>query len=197
MNRKYLTASFNVFIFIISSIIYLYINKYIGLLNNTTIIFLFLCFLFSFFIFAKMYFSKTNIIYNIGMIICFILNCLFIHQIITISNNYSFIKNYLNNNQYITYNVLVLKKTPTYNNIYKLENKKIGTIYGSDQLIINNIKYEQKDYKTINKLMIALENAQIQSIILTDEDLILLKEQNNLTYSQLRTIHQFRFTKNS
>ena len=70
-----------------------------------------------------------------------------------------------------------------------MENKTIGSTIDNPKLDTN--KYNFKTYENINDLTEAIQNAEIQSIILSNEDIDNLKITNNNIYGKIKIIYSY------
>ncbi len=189
MKKKLLLGAANINLLIILSILIILMYNYIGLLNivSTVLISILILIIISTIIFT--YLSNKIKIYNVGAYICFMLNIILIYLISTTNLEYNFFNNYIKGNVYTTYNVIVLRKNVLYNNISKLENKTIG--YIEEDPKIDQNKYNIKKYDNLNEMTQAIEKAEVQSIVLSDEDLEVVKEYNNYFYNQTKVIYSY------
>ena len=189
MKKKYLLGAININLLILLSILIIIMYKYIGILNIAKTILLSVLLLIIITILIFTYLSNKIKIYNVGAYICFMLNIIFLYLISTTNVEYNFFNNYLKGNVYTTYNVIVLRKNVLYNNISKLENKTIG--YIEEDPKIDQNKYTIKKYNSINEMTTAIENAEVQSIILSDENMEIVKEYDNYFYNQTKVIYSY------
>lgn len=174
MIKKYILASLNIIIFLISLIIYiiglLYIKPFTSLKSIIIIISLTAIFISS----IILYFNKKIKLYNIGIFITFLLNIILIYNIIDLNIKYSYINNlFTNKYEYIEYTIYVQKKNVIYSDISKLNNKKIGTISNNKNInaYLNNIiNIECINYDNIDDLTYAIENGIVQSVILNKKE---------------------------
>lgn len=130
------------------------------------------------------YFSKKNIIYNIGIIFTIIITVICLFESNNLNNTYSYIENlFYNNYKYDTYDIYVNKKNTKYSNINKLEGKKIGMLSKNSRNIkayLNNISnIEYVTYYSSEELINALNNYEVQSIIISEEDYKNISNQDN------------------
>lgn len=190
MKKKYLYGAFNLFIFFTSNIIFYFMLSYIDILSKYNAIYITI-FIFLLIFLKNTYFSHRSNIYNIGMFICFFFNCILIFQIYSYNIKYDFLNNFLKGNNYTTYNVVVFKKNTGYNNIFKLNNKSFGFIQ-KEQKELDCISYNLQIYPNLTSSINALNNAQIQSLVLDDKKLNILKIKNPIFYSKIRIIYSFR-----
>lgn len=132
-----------------------------------------------------LYFSKISKLYNLGVLLTFIINITCIYNIYKLNNEYKYIENIFNNEyKYVTYNIYVQKKNTSYNELEKLSGKKIGLLTNK-----NNIKYHLNQkaniecikYRTIEELAESLKSGEIQSIILNENEYNLLEKYTDLT----------------
>ncbi len=193
MRKKYLLGAMNISLLILLAIILLIAYNYIGIFKKTETILFIITSIIIVTIIIKTYLSKKNIVYNIGIYTCFMLNIIFIYLINSANIEYNFINNYIKGNVYTTYNIIVLRKNVLYNNISKLENKTIGSTSPNPKLDTN--KYKIKLYNNINDLTEAIQNAEIQSIILSNEDIYNLKKYNSNTYGKFKIIYTYNDVK--
>ena len=189
MNKKYLLGAMNISLLFLLAIILIISYNYIGIFNQKETILFIISTIIIITILIKTYLSKKSAIYNMGVYTCFMLNIIFIYLINSANIEYNFIENYIKGNVYTTYNVIVLRKNVLYNNISKLENKTIGSTIDNPKLDTN--KYNFKTYENINDLTEAIQNAEIQSIILSNEDIDNLKITNNNIYGKIKIIYSY------
>ena len=126
MKKKYLYGALNSQLSIILFILLAAITYYIKLLKVNQLITYSFIFLILHLLLTKMYLSPKQIPYNCSIFLTFIINIIIINSFVLLNLHYNFIENFLNNKTYTTYNLIVLKKTTTYNTIDKLENKNQG-----------------------------------------------------------------------
>ena len=193
MKKKYLLGAMNISLLILLAFILVISYNYIGIFKKTETILFLITTLIIVAIIIKTYLSKKNIIYNIGIYTCFMLNIIFLYLINSANIEYNFINNYIKGNVYTTYNIIVLRKNVLYNNISKLENKTIGSTIANPKLDTN--KYNIKMYDNTNDLTEAIQNAEIQSIILSNEDVKNLKIYNKNIYGKLKIIYSYNDVK--
>ena len=171
MTKKYILASLSICILIINIILYLVALHSINLyqLSKDTIITIFLISILVISILT--YLSKHNTIYNSGILLTIITNIILINSIYNLNQDYSYLNNlYTNTYEYKDYSVYVQKKNTIYNDISKLENKKIGILdnnYNNTCSIIQKeITIECINYKDISSLEESLQNGEIQAFII-------------------------------
>ena len=193
MKKKYLLGAINITLLILLAIILLISYNYIGIFNKTQTILFIIATLVIVTIIIKTYLSRRNPIYNIGAYTCFMINIIFIYLINRANVEYNFIDNYIKGNVYTTYNIIVLRKNVLYNNISKLENKTIGSTIENPKL--DTDKYNIKMYENTEDLTEAIQNAEIQSIILSKEDFNSLKNSNKNVYGKLKIIYSYNDVK--
>lgn len=191
MNKKFILSTISIYLSIFSFILLLIgiittqiINKFLFI---TTITISSIAILIT----IITYFSKSKNIYNIGVFISLILNIIFIYNINILNQKYSYILNFFNKEyKYTSYNVYVQKKTPIYSNISKLNNKKIGTLNKNSENIaiyLNDyVNIELKTYNSIDEIINAIENGEIQSFIIDEKD---YKDINSKTKEKIRNIY--------
>lgn len=185
MTKKYILSSISIMSFIYLQILLLLGLSLINLLSFPFIILISLTTIIMTILILKLYFSKKVKIYNLGVILTLILNIISIYNIYNLNNEYKYIENIINKEyKYVTYNVYVQKKNTVYNELEKLSGKKIGLLTNK-----NNINYHlnQKTniecikYKTVEELANAIDNGEIQSFILSENEYQLLEKYTNLT----------------
>ena len=126
MIKKYILASLNIYLLIITSLIYIIglitINIYPTSINYIVTISLAIATTIT----LICYLNKKKSIYNLGVILTFIFNTITIYNIIELNTNYEYLNNIVTNKyEYKKYDVYVQKKNTKYNEIEKLNNKKI------------------------------------------------------------------------
>jgi hypothetical protein len=189
MKKKYLLGAINITLLFLLAIILLISYNYIGIFSSKETILFIIAMLIVLSIIVYTYLSKKTFVYNVGIYTCFMLNIIFIYLINSANLEYNFINNYIKGNVYTTYNIIVLRKNVLYNNISKLENKTIG--YIEEDPKIDQNKYTIKKYNSINEMTTAIENAEVQSIILSDENMEIVKEYDNYFYNQTKVIYSY------
>ncbi len=145
------------------------------------------------------YLSKKSLTYNIGIIFTIILTLICLSKVDSLNKTYSYLENiYSNKYQYTTYEVYVNKKNPTYNNLKKLTGKKIGMLKTNNYNVkeyLNNISdIEYITYNTSDELISALNNYEVQSIIISKEDYNNITNQDS-TKSKLTSIYESKIKK--
>lgn len=199
MNKKYFLASLNIALLILLFLIFiigLYQIKYISNFKSITLT----CFMISIIILSiYLYLNKNIKLYNIGIFITFLLNVTLCYSIYDLNQKYDYISNIIEKKyQYNTYNVYVQKKNVIYSDIEKLNGKKIGTLSNTQNisLLLNSkIKIECKKYNNVDELIYAIENGEIQSIILTNSQYNLLQEETDIN-DKLRNIYSVKIKEN-
>ena len=185
MTKKYILSSVSIMLFIYLQILLILGLSFINLLSIPYIILVSLTIIVLTILILKLYFSKKVKIYNTGVIITILLNIISINNIYNLNNEYKYIENIFHNEyKYVTYNLYVQKKNTTYNELNKLSGKKTGLLTNK-----NNITYHlnQKTniecikYKTIEDLAEAINNGEIQSFILNENEYQLLEKYTDLT----------------
>ena len=174
MAKKYTLAAILINIFTICFFLLL-----IGLINtqNINIIYIILIiisFIVTLFLIIKSYLSIKNSIYNIGIFYTILSIIILIYNISELNNKYSYIENIFKNEYtYPTYNIYVRKKNTMYNDISKLNGKKIGLLNENEEYVkeyldqIGNINYSE--YNTVDELVYAINNGEIQSFIISND----------------------------
>lgn len=193
MKKKYLLGAINITLLFLLAIILLISYNYIGIFSSKETILFIIAMLIVLSIIVYTYLSKKTFVYNVGIYTCFMLNIIFIYLINNANLEYNFINNYIKGNVYTTYNIIVLRKNVLYNNISKLENKIIGS--KTDNTKLDKNKYKIKVYDNTYDLTDAIQNAEIQSIILSDEDIEYLKNNNNGIYGKFKIIYSYNDVK--
>jgi hypothetical protein len=194
MIKKYLLASINIYILIINIIIYIIGLIYIDLLPITKDLIIIIVATILIILSMFSYFNKNNHIYNSGILITIILNVIIIYSINNLNNNYDYLNNIINKKyHYETYEIYVLKKTPTYNDISTLNNKKIGILSNNSENVCNylnnKIKIECKTYKSINEINEAITTGEIQSFSIAKNKYSKI-DTNNILKKQSRKIDE-------
>ena len=133
-------------------------------------------------------------IITIFILITIILNVILIYSINNLNNNYDYLNNIINKKyHYETYEIYVLKKTPTYNDISTLNNKKIGILSNNSENVCNylnnKIKIECKTYKSINEINEPITTGEIQSFSIAKNKYSKL-DTNNILKKQSRKIDE-------
>ena len=185
MTKKFILNAILINICILSYIILLIGLISIKNLSLIAIIIISIIYLIALIFILYCYLSKKNIIYNIGIIFTIILTLICLSNINNLNKTYSYIENIFNNKyEYQTYEIYVNKKTTKYSNITKLNGKKIGMLTSNKYNVkkyLNNISdIEYVTYETSDELIIALNNYEVQSIIISEEDYQNIDNQNNL-----------------
>lgn len=196
MNKKYIIESINIYLLIIqivtlligiitTQIVSIYKAVLSGLLIALIITSTIIC-----------YFTKKKVIYNIGVLLTILCNIIFFFFIIEINSKYDYIDNIkYNKYTYEIYNVYVQKRNPIYNEISKLENKKIGMLKENNnnikERLASEISIKYKVYNNINELEKAIQNGEIQAFIIKEAIYNNIKEEGinlkDLTRSIYRT----------
>lgn len=195
MIKQYILASLNILIFLIATFIYSLGLFTIGINENTKSISITILLALLLILSIKLYFSKKTTLYNIGTFLTFILNVTLIYNIYNLNNEYKYIENLFNKQyQYTTYNVYVLKSTPTYNNLQSLSNKKIGSLNNNTtnikEYLKENSNIEYIQYNSIYELEYAIQNGEIQSIILSQKQYDNLNKEKTDIKKEIRSIYQ-------
>ena len=141
---------------------------------------------------------SKRILFNIlSIIIYFILVIICILGINIGSSTLSFLNNAFNNNtvEINTYNVIILKNK--YEDIYKLNNKKIGYYLEDNdkEEVLNNIddliKVDKISYEDIYELYNNLLSKELDAILIASSYLDLLEEDNKDIYDNIDIIYSF------
>ena len=176
MKKKYLYGALNSQLSIILFILLAAITYYIKLLKVNQLITYSFIFLILHLLLTKMYLSPKQIPYNCSIFLTFIINIIIINSFVLLNSHYNFIENFLNNKTYTTYNLIVLKKTTTYNTIDKLENKNIGST--TNNQIISTLKYNNVKYNDTEKLYEAIIKGDVQALIIPETEYQKIKDTN-------------------
>ena len=184
MTKKYILASLNIIIFIIFLILLSIGLWQIKIFSNIKTILIIIGLIITLAISIYLYFNKKIKLYNIGIFITFLLNIILLYNIIDLNYKYNYLSNTTNQKyQYLEYNIYVQKKNVIYSNIKKLNNKKIGTLDNNkniSQYLNKIINIECIEYNTIEELTYAIENGEIQSFIINEEEYNNIPEDNSI-----------------
>ncbi len=184
MTKKYILASLNIIIFIIFLILLSIGLWQIKIFSNIKTILIIIGLIITLAISIYLYFNKKIKLYNIGIFITFLLNIILLYNIIDLNYKYNYLSNTINQKyQYLEYNIYVQKKNVIYSNIKKLNNKKIGTLNNNkniSQYLNKIINIECIEYNTIEELTYAIENGEIQSFIINEEEYNNIPEDNSI-----------------
>lgn len=174
MTKKYILASLNIIIFIIFLILLSIGLWQIKIFSNIKTILIIIGLIITLAISIYLYFNKKIKLYNIGIFITFLLNIILLYNIIDLNYKYNYLSNTINQKyQYLEYNIYVQKKNVIYSDIKKLNNKKIGTLNNNkniSQYLNKIINIKCIEYNTIEELTYAIENGEIQSFIINEEE---------------------------
>ncbi len=175
MKKKYILGAFNIWLYILLSILFIVGLVEIGIISIPKTIFVILAILISIGILAMLYLDKDVKVYNVTMFVTLLLNVVLAYNVFNYSYNYDYMNNLLHEKyNYEEYNVYVLKST-IYHDLDRLENKKIGmleTNHNNIQRVLKGrINIEFKTYKTMDEIYTALDNGEKQSFISTEKDL--------------------------
>ena len=185
MNMKYILSSVSILLSIYLEIILLIGISFVGLLTLRSIIFLSSFIVILTIVILQMYFSKIARIYNFGVFITFFINIVTLYNVYTLNNEYRYLDNIINNKfKYVTYNVYVQKKNTSYNELEKLDGKKIGLLTNKDNISFHLNKkasIECVKFKNVEELAFSLENGEVQSVILNENEYYLLEKYTNLS----------------
>ncbi len=184
MTKKYILASLNIIIFIIFLILLSIGLWQIKIFSNIKTILIIIGLIITLAISIYLYFNKKIKLYNIGIFITFLLNIILLYNIIDLNYKYNYLSNTINQKyQYLEYNIYVQKKNVIYSNIKKLNNKKIGTLDNNkniSQYLNKIINIECIEYNTIEELTYAIENGEIQSFIINEEEYNNIPKDNSI-----------------
>lgn len=184
MTKKYILASLNIIIFIIFLVLLSIGLWQIKIFSNIKTILIIISLIITLAISIYLYFNKKIKLYNIGIFITFLLNIILLYNIIDLNYKYNYLSNTTNQKyQYLEYNIYVQKKNVIYSNIKKLNNKKIGTLNNNkniSQYLNKIINIECIEYNTIEELTYAIENGEIQSFIINEEEYNNIPEDNSI-----------------
>lgn len=144
------------------------------------------------------YFSKNVKVYNVGVFLSFLLNIVLLYNIIDLNMKYDYIMDiFKNENEYITYNVYVQRKTTMYDNITKLDGRKIGVLNTNandiEKTMGNLINGEFLYYEDILEIENAIYGGEIQCFVLTDEEYQDSVNVENSILQKVRTIYSDKF----
>lgn len=184
MTKKYILASLNIIIFIIFLILLSIGLWQVKIFSNIKTILIIIGLIITLAISIYLYFNKKIKLYNIGIFITFLLNIILLYNIIDLNYKYNYLSNTINQKyQYLEYNIYVQKKNVIYSDIKKLNNKKIGTLNNNkniSQYLNKIINIECIEYNTIEELTYAIENGEIQSFIINEEEYNNIPEDNSI-----------------
>ena len=171
MTKKYILGALNICIFMALIVLTIIGTTSIGLISKTNNMLLISALAIAAIILLSLYFSKNHKKYNVGVFITLILNIVFVFNLVEMNKEYSFIENIVHKNyNYVTYNLYVKKSNTIYNNIYKLENKKIGLLNINQDNIENQINkkinVEYKIYENVESLQEGIQSGEIQAFII-------------------------------
>ncbi len=193
MDKKYVLAAINIHLYAILSTLLIIGTFSINTLNLKENIG-FIIFLASILVTITIsYFTKNKVFYNIGVFVTFLLNIILLFNIQNYNYEYNFLENIFNNKyKYNTYNVYVKKTTTAYSNIQKLDGKKVGMLSNNVKNINNHlnrkISFEYKEYDTLDEIISAIENGEIQCFII--EGTLDEYENQNINYkNKVRIIY--------
>lgn len=184
MTNKYILLSISIILFIYLQILFMTGLSFINLTSTLNLIILSILTILLTTITLKLYFSKNLKIYNIGVILTIILNIISIYNVYNLDKEYKYIENIINKEyKYVTYNIYVQKKNTKYNELEKLNGKKVGLLTNKKNIsyhLNKKANIECIKYKTIEELEAAIINGEIQSFILSDIEYNLLEKYTNL-----------------
>ena len=174
MIKKYILQSINICLLIVLTLFLIIGLINVKMLNRTQNIIIITSLIALLVLSCKMYFSKKIKYYNAGAFLTLILNIILLFEIVTINNRYEYLQN-LSSREYTykTYEVYVQKSNTTYNNLNKLEGKRIGLLRDNDKNVINyldnlvNINYFE--YDDIESIYEGIRTGEIQAFIINSD----------------------------
>ncbi|MGN1371492.1 MAG: hypothetical protein ACI4XM_04390 [Candidatus Coprovivens sp.] len=193
MIKKYTLESLNIYILILSSIIYIIGLFTIDLFPKTTKALIIVGILTMIIISLYCYLNKKNTIYNIGIFLTLLLNVVIIYNIINLNNRYDYITNVITKKyEYKEYDIYVLKKNPKYNELEKLNNKTIGILNENNEnfcnQINNDIEIKCLYYSSLDEIEESIKTGIIQSFALSKEEQLILNQSSLDIKKQSRII---------
>lgn len=197
MKTNYIKGAINILLIPLLVLILLIGISYTSTNANKNILVISISTLIITFILIKSYLSKKQTSYNISQYIAIFINIILIFSIYNLNNEYSYLSNIITNEyQYQTNNILVLKNTK-YNNNKQLNNKKIGVlsnnIQNTSHIINKNItNIDIIEYKNQNEMFNDLYEGQIQSIVLNENEVKILKNNYNKIIKDTKTIYEIK-----
>lgn len=197
MKTNYIKGAINILLIPLLALILLIGISYTSTNANKNILIISISSLIITIILIKSYLSKKQTIYNISQYIAIFINIILIFSIYSINNEYSYLSNIITNEyHYQTNNILVLKNTK-YSNNKQLNNKKIGVLSNNIQNttpIINKsiTNIDIVEYKNQNEMFNDLYEGQIQSIVLNENEVKILKNNYNRIIKDTKTIYEIK-----
>ncbi len=185
MKSKYVLGSINICVLITSLLFLIICIANIKLLTSMQLIVLIVSSLIGILFCIKSYLSKKITIYNLGIMLTLIFNITVIYKIYEINKEYSYIDNIISQKyQYNEYYVYV-KKNTKYNNLDKIKNKKVGVLSRNEENIKESISNKANlnyiTYKNRNDLIKAIDNNEIQAIIISKKTLNELEKEEKIS----------------
>lgn len=190
MKSKFLAGSFNIACYLILCVVLCFIINYINLLIWPWRLLILFSLLIILGIVISFYLTRDIKKYNIAMYICFLFNAVMLYLIFGINNRYEFVSNFFNNHSYTTYNMVVLRKNVFYTDWQRLSNKNIGGI--SKYVNLPDLKYSYKKYNSVKELVNGIEEAEVQSIVVTNDQLDDLQKNYQKFYSKTKIVKTFQ-----
>lgn len=197
MKKKYIQGAINILIIPLLTLILLIGISYtstnpikLSIIISTTI-------LITLTLLIKSYLSKKQNIYNISQYIAIFINIILIFGIYNINKDYQYLSNIVNNKyNYHTNSIYVLKNTK-YNNNTQLSNKKIGVLSNnsnnSKEIIHKNISnINIIEYNDQTEMFNDLYEGQIQSILLNENEVKILKNNYNQIVKDTKSIYEVK-----
>lgn len=185
MIKKYILLSISIILFIYLQILFLLGLSLVNLLSIPYMILISIVTIILTIVILSLYFSKKIKLYNLGVILTIILNIVSIHNINNLNKEYKYIENIINKEyKYVTYNLYVQKKNTTYNELEKLSGKKTGLLTNKNNIakhLNQKTNIECIKYQNIEQLAEAINNGEIQSFILNENEYQLLEKYTDLT----------------
>lgn len=200
MKQKYISSTILISLIPILTFILLIGQNKTSINNNITIITLTII-LISLSIILKLYLSKKETNYNISQFITITINILLIFSIYNINKQYDYLSNTINNKYIYTKNNLLVLKNTKYHSISSLNNKTIGILssnYNNSKNLLNykNKKLKYKTYNSKEKMINDLKNGEIQSILLNENDINILKNKSHKILKETRSIYETKIKSN-
>ena len=197
MLKKYILAAILINTYLLSIVALLYGVITLTNLSIPSIILLSIVLLISLIIIVYLYLSKKKLAYNCGIFLTLLLLIITSYKIYDLDLKYSYIENIFKEEYvYNTYNVYVNKSTTTYANISKLSGKKIGLLESNSSNVKSHldklVNIEYVTYKTPDELLIALDNGEVQSIIINDIDYEKINTSYTKNKNKIRDIYSHK-----
>lgn len=201
MKTKYILGSLSITLSLILNIILILILSYLKITKTIYIATLIILTIIVTTILIKLYLNKKQIKYNIGIFLSIFLCIISIYTLYEIEEKYDYLKVITNKNlTYENYNIYVLKKNTIYNNLAKLENKKIGLLEENNQNIKeyleDKVNIEYIIYSNFQEISIAIQNGEIQSFILNEKEYNKLSKEDKEIFTKTRIIYNSKIKTN-